>query len=109
MNKKKYPSSTTREQFAEIASLLESAKNKTNPITLDLYEVFNVVLYILKTGCQWRALPHEFPCYRRVHYYFMTWRNGEILSKVLKKLVGEIRQNNCRKEKTSFISLTLSR
>lgn len=86
MNKKKYPSSITREQFAKIAPLIESAKNKTSPRTLDLYEVFNALLYLLKTGCQWRALPHEFPDYRRVHYYFMIWRDREILSKVLKKI-----------------------
>ena len=86
MNKKRYPSNITHEQFAKIAPLLESVKNKTSPRKLDLYEVFNAVLYLLKTGCQWRALPHEFPDYRRVHYYFIIWRDGEILSKVLKKI-----------------------
>ena len=48
MNKKKYPSSITWEQFAKIAPLLESAKNKTSPRTLDLYEAFNAVLYLLE-------------------------------------------------------------
>jgi len=46
MNKKKYPSSITREQFAKIAPLLESAKNKTSPRTLDLYEVFIMPFFI---------------------------------------------------------------
>jgi transposase len=84
--KKKYPSDITREQFAKIAPLLESVRNKTRPKTLDLYEVFNAVLYLLKTGCQWRALPSEFPDYRRVHYYFMIWKDSKILKEVLKKI-----------------------
>ena len=57
MNKKKYPSIITREQFAKIAPLLESAKNKTSPRTLDLYDVFNAAPYLLKTGLSMAALP----------------------------------------------------
>ncbi len=86
MKDKKYPSSITREQFSKILPLLESSKNKTHPRTLDLFDVFNAVLYLLKTGCQWRALPHEFPDYRRVHYYFTTWKDSGILKEVLKKI-----------------------
>lgn len=85
MSKKKYPSDITREQFAKIAPLLESAKSKTHPRTLDLFDVFNAALYLLKTGCQWRALPSEFPDYRRVHYYFTIWKDSGILKEVLKE------------------------
>ncbi len=86
MKNKKYPSSITREQFTKIAPILESARNKTSPRVLDLFDVFNAVLYLLKTGCQWRALPHEFPDYRRVHYYFTIWNKTKTLDKVLKKI-----------------------
>jgi transposase len=103
MEKKLYPGDITREQFAKILPILESARKKTSPRTLDLYNVFNAILYILKTGCQWRALPKEFPDYRNVHYYFTIWRNTKILDRVLKKLTGEVRQNNGRNSKTSFI------
>ena len=86
MSKKKYPSDITREQFTKMASILESARKRTSPRTLDLYEVFNAILYLLKTGCQWRALPSEFPDYRRVHYYFTIWKDSGILKEVLKKI-----------------------
>jgi transposase len=86
MKKKTYPSDITREQFAKVLPILESVRSKTRPKTLDLYDVFNAVLYLLKTGCQWRALPHEFPDYRRVHYYFTIWKDSEILNEVLKKI-----------------------
>ena len=100
--KKIYPSNITPKQFAKVLPILESVRNKTRPKTLDLYDVFNAAFYLLKTGCQWRALPSEFPDYRRVHYYFTIWKDDEILNKVLKKLVGEVQQNNGQKEKTSF-------
>ena len=41
--------------------MLESARKKTKPCAVDLHEVWRAVLYVLKTGCQWRALPGDFP------------------------------------------------
>ncbi len=66
----KYPSDMSREQFETIKPLLEGARKKTKPRTVDLYEVFCAVLYLLRTGCQWRALPSDFPKWRTVHSYF---------------------------------------
>ena len=45
-----YPSDITREQFAQILPLLESARRRTKPRTVDLYDVFCGVLYLLKSG-----------------------------------------------------------
>ena len=59
--RKSYPSDIKREQFEAIRALLESARKKTAPRRVDLYEVFCAVLYLLRTGCQWRALPSDFP------------------------------------------------
>jgi transposase len=85
MNKKLYPSDLTREQFDKVLPMLYSVRKKTKPRTLDLHKVFNAVLYLLKTGCQWRALPKDYPDYRMVHYHFTIWRDSGILDKVLKK------------------------
>jgi len=87
-----YPSDISREQFAKILPLLESARKKTRPRTVDLYNVFCAVLYILKSGCQWRMLPKDFPKWRTVHEYFSQWREkpeenkNSILEDVLKKI-----------------------
>ena len=56
-----YPSDITREQFARILPFWESARRRTKPRTVDLYDVFCGVLYLLKSGCQWRMLPADFP------------------------------------------------
>ncbi len=61
MRKKQYPSDISREQFEKIRPLLERARKRTKPTTVDLYEVFCGVLYLLKSGCPWRMLPGEFP------------------------------------------------
>ena len=46
-----YPSDITKEQFARILPLLESARRRIKPRTVDLYDVFCGVLYLLKSGC----------------------------------------------------------
>ena len=70
-------------------SLLESARKSTRPRSVDLYEVFCAVLYLLRTGCQWRALPSDFPKWRTVHAYFAIWseprEGGSLLEQALKK------------------------
>jgi transposase len=106
--RKKYPSDITRKQFQKIRPLLEKARKKTKPRKLDLYDVFCGVLYVLKSGCQWRMLPSDFPKWRSVHSYFQIWSEEEeerksILDQALKKIVGKVRTNNGRKEKTSMV------
>ena len=106
--RKSYPSDISRKQFEHILPILESARKKTKPRTVDLYHVFFGLLYVLRTGCQWRQLPHDFPKWRTVHAYFQKWSelddNGNsILDRVLKKLVKKARKKDNRKGKTSFI------
>ncbi|MGA8163971.1 MAG: transposase, partial [Waddliaceae bacterium] len=52
-----YPSDISREQFEQIKPILESARNQTRPREVDIYHVFCAILYLLKSGCQWRMLP----------------------------------------------------
>jgi transposase len=68
--RKTYPSDITRRQFEAIRPILESARKRTRPKKVDLYDVFCAVLYLLKSGCQWRMLPGDFPKWRTVHSYF---------------------------------------
>jgi transposase len=89
--RKKYPSDISRKQFATIEPLLLSARKRTAPRKLDLYDVFCAVLYILKTACQWRMLPSDFPKWRSVHAYFQIWSEQKenqpsLLEKALKKI-----------------------
>ena len=107
-----YPSDISREQFARIMPVLESARRRTKPRTVDLYDVFCGVLYLLKSGCQWRMLPADFSNWRTCYQYFRQWseRPGlgqdSILEQVLKTSVGAVRQSNGRKSRPASASWT---
>lgn len=88
--RKKYASDISREKFAEIQPLLSSVRRRTKPATVDPYEVFCAVLYVLRTGCQWRFLPSEWPKWQTVYSYFAKWSKPDeqgisVLERALKK------------------------
>ena len=103
-----YPSDISREQFNMIKPILESARKKTRPRIMDLYDVFCAILYILKSGCQWRMLPKEFPKWRTCHYYFSIWSekvNNEtesVLEKALKKTLQKYENKMVEKKKRAL-------
>lgn len=92
MTHKRYASDITREQFELIRPILDSARKRTKPRAIDSYEVFCAILYLLKTGCQWRLLPYDFPKWQAVYKYFQIWsgqQEGEeasYLERSLKKI-----------------------
>src|ERR1039458_8024662 len=106
--RKQYPSDINRAQFETIRPLLEGVRKRTKPRTVDLYEVFGAVLYVLKSGCQWRMLPEGFPNWVTVYSYFARCRQPDqdgvsVLERALKKSVGEVRTKLGRNATTSFI------
>jgi transposase len=60
--------------------------------TTDLREVFNAILYIATTGCQWRMLPNDFPPVSTVRRYFYDWRDNGLLRELNSQLVAAARQ-----------------
>jgi transposase len=100
-----YPSDISRKQFAIILPILERARKKTRPRTVDLYEVFCGVTYVLKSGCQWRMLPSDFPAWEVCYSYFRQWKyklkpeQDSLLEEALKKCGwrGETKQWSERK------------
>lgn len=91
-----YPSDISRDQFRLIKPVLETARKKTKPRTVDLYEVFCGVLYVLKSGCQWDMLPKDFPKWRTVYNYWQIWneqpigQNGSVYPSVLEQVLKKI-------------------
>lgn len=56
-----------------------------------LRTIWNAVLYVVKTGCQWRLLPNDFPKWQLVYYYFRKWIELEEFDELLEKLRGKVR------------------
>ncbi len=91
MRQKVYGSDVSLEQFERVRPLLEGVRRRTKPRTMELYEVFCGLLYVLKSGCQWRMLPSDFPRWRTVHSYFQKWSEPgldgiSVLGRALKKI-----------------------
>ena len=94
--RKRYPSDISREQFEQIREMLDGIKKRTKPRKVDLYDVFCGVLYVLKSGCQWRMIPSDLPKWRTVHEYYRQWsikganNQPSHLERVLKKIGWQV-------------------
>jgi transposase len=69
----RYPSDLTDEEWALIRPLIPAAKRGGNKRTVDVRAVVNAIMYVLSTGCQWRALPKDLPPRSTVNDYFRLW------------------------------------
>src|SRR5215218_5263044 len=72
---KEYPSDLNDEEWAILEPLLERPRRdgRGKPRTVSRREVVNAILYVLRTGCQWRYRPEGFPNWNTVYWYFARW------------------------------------
>ena len=76
----RYPSDLTDGEWALVEALIPPAKRGGRRRTVNVREVLNAIFYLLSTGCQWRALPKEFPAKTTVHEYLSLWNwDGTLL------------------------------
>ena len=78
----RYPSDVTDAEWALIAGMIPPAKRGGNVRTVNLREVVNGLLYVLGTGCQWRAIPKDLPPRSTLHGYFMRWEWDGTLNRI---------------------------
>src|SRR4051812_13147798 len=86
-----YPTDVTDEQWWLVESLLPPAKGGGRPRTTDLREELDAILYLLRTGCQWRLIPHEFPNRATVRSYYDRFRRDGTWRRVHDALRGQVR------------------
>jgi len=70
-----YNTDLTAEQWEWLEPLIPPAKSGGRPRTTSMQAVINAIFYVVVTGCQWRQMPHDFPCWSTVYYYFRIWRD----------------------------------
>jgi len=97
---KSYPSDLTDEQWDIIKPLVPPDRSGGRPRQVDIRRVLNAILYINRTGCQWRMLPHDFPNWRLVYYYFSTWRDAKLWTKIHDALLAPTRRKAGREHDT---------
>lgn len=88
-----YSSNLSDSQWQYISNFLDTQRGRKYP----LREVFNGILYLVKTGCQWRLLPRDFPNWRIVYYYFSVWKKAGIIALLQEALVEKTRLQGGRK------------
>jgi len=96
MERTPYPTDLTDEQWKLIEPLLPPAKPGGRPRETDLREVFNALLYLNRSGCSWRMLPHEFPPWQTVYDYFRAWIDSGVWHEILVELRIEVRLESNR-------------
>jgi putative transposase len=91
MNTDRYETDLTDEQFALLEPLLPKPKRMGRP-PADLREVVNGILYLLRTGCQWRMLPKDFPPWSTVHTWYRRWRKDGTWERIHEALRQQARR-----------------
>jgi putative transposase len=74
MESRRYPSDLSDAEWPLLQPLLPTPKRRGRPRLHSPREILNAVFYVLKTGCQWRMLPRDFPPWKTVFHYFRAWR-----------------------------------
>jgi putative transposase len=92
-----YPSDVTDEQWRLIEPSIPPPKWGGRPRSVDLREVINAILYLCRTGCSWRQLPHDFPPWGTVHFYYRCFRLDGTWRVIHDRLHARVRQKDGRK------------
>ncbi len=69
-----YETDLREAEWQILAPFVLTPKLRGRPREVDLREVLNAIFYLLRTGCMWRLLPHDFPKWQTVYYYFRQWK-----------------------------------
>lgn len=92
-----YPTDLTDAQWKHIEPLIPAAKPGGRPRSVEMREVVNGILYLNRGGCTWRMLPHEFPPWGTVHYYYRRFRLDGTWEKVHDRLRERVRRKAGKK------------
>lgn len=87
-----YPTDISDEAWAIIAPLIPPSKHGGRKREVNIREVINGILYILRTGCAWRLLPHDFPPWRTVYGYFDKWKKTGDWERIHNHIRNEVRK-----------------
>jgi len=69
-----YSTDLTDAEWRRMEPLVPAAKPGGRPQSVSRREIVNAIFYVVRSGCTWRMLPHDFPPWGTVYYYFRVWR-----------------------------------
>lgn len=92
MSRKTYPSDLSDVEWLILLPLIPAAKPGGRPRTLDMRDVLNAIFSILRSGCAWRMLPHDFPSWQTVYGDVRVWRTAGVWDQMNAALREAVRE-----------------
>lgn len=92
MKRKPYNTDVSDVEWAIIEPLIPGVQPSGRPHFRNPREIVNAIFYIQRAGCAWRLLPHEFPPWQTVYYYFRAWQIAGMWQAMLKAVRERVRQ-----------------
>ena len=105
MAREPYPTDLTDAEWKVLEPLLPPASGLGRPREVDLREVLNALLYMVRNACAWRCLPHDFPPWPTVQYYFRKWSNSGDWERIHGRLREQERRRQGREPTPSAASI----
>lgn len=90
-SRKAYPTDLSDDQWAFLEPQIPAAKHGGRPREVNMREVINTILYLVRTGCQWDMLPHDLLPKSTVYDYFANWRNDGSWQRMMDALHAQVR------------------
>jgi putative transposase len=88
---KNYPSDLSDKEWERLSPLIPAVKPGGRPAAYSRREIMNGILYVLRSGCSWRMLPHDFPPWDTVYGYFNRWRKAGVWEQIHQALYQQMR------------------
>jgi putative transposase len=101
MTRTSYATDLTDNEWDLLEPLMPAEKVLGRKRTVDLREILDAIFYLIRTGCQWRMLPHDFPAWQTVYYYFSQWRKSGLWATINDTLRGDLRRASGRESEPS--------
>src|SRR4029077_17917279 len=89
--RKSYPSDVTDAEWEFLLPYLALMREDAPQRDYPLRELFNAIRYVVKTGCQWRFLPHDFPPWTAVYQQARRWMQAGVLEQITRYLRAIVR------------------
>ena len=103
MERRSYATDLSDEEWAKVAGLMPAPMPNGRPAKWSRREILNAIVYVLKTGCPWHLLPHDFPPYSTVFWYFRRWRKEGVWEDLNTALREKVRQQLGREAQPSAV------
>jgi len=100
-DRKAYPSDLTDAEWEILESLIPAISEEAVNVKYTRREIVNGILYVLRSGCPWRLVPHDLPDWGALYYYFRKWRKEGVWDQILEALHRQKRKKQGRDEEPS--------